>query len=65
MEKNPDKLFERCHLNKDVYDKDFLPVYKKLGINPNRIFQTMVLLPFEIPLENGTCVTLVHDKTVK
>ena len=60
-ENNSDKLFEKCHFNKDVYDKDFLPVYKKLDITPNRIFQTMVLLPFEIPLENGTCVTMALE----
>jgi len=60
-ENNSDKLFERCHLNENVYDKDFLPVYKKLNITPNRIFQTMVLLPFEIPLENGTCVTMAME----
>lgn len=49
------------YLNQDTYHKDFLPVYKKAGFAPNRIFQTRVLLPFEIPVDNGTCVTMMLD----
>jgi hypothetical protein len=62
IENNSEELFTRCHLNRDVYDKDFLPVYKKLDFVPNRIFQTMVFMPFEVPLEDGTCVTMAMEE---
>ncbi len=48
-------------LNKDSYPNDFLPVYKKAEIHPKRIFQSAVILPFHIPIQSGTCVTIVLD----
>lgn len=48
-------------LNKESYPQDFLPVYEKGGINPSRIFQSAVILPFHIPIKSGTCVTMMLD----
>lgn len=49
-------------LNKESYPNDFLPIYKKGDINPSRIFQSAVILPFHIPIKSGTCVTMILDE---
>lgn len=48
-------------LNKNSYPKDFLPIYKQGAIEPVRIFQSAVILPFHIPIKSGTCVTMMLD----
>ena len=48
-------------LNKESYPNDFLSIYKKGNINPSRIFQSAVILPFHIPIKSGTCVTMIID----
>jgi hypothetical protein len=49
-------------LNKETYPNDFLPHYEKGEINPLRIFQSAVILPFHIPIKSGTCVTMILDE---
>jgi hypothetical protein len=40
------------------YADDFLPVYQKLNLSPRSIFQIGILLPFELTMESGTCLTI-------
>lgn len=59
-ENDSKEFFEKDYLrNRSVYERDFLPIYSKAGVAPDRIFQTMVLLPFEIPFEDGRCITMI------
>ncbi|WP_338791900.1 hypothetical protein [Bernardetia sp. MNP-M8] len=54
---------ELFSLNKKSFKNDFLPIYKQFGINPNKVFQTSFTLPFHLPFNGGTSVTMfVEDK---
>ncbi len=48
-------------LNKNSYSDDFLPVYLHQGITPKYLIQFPVLLPFELPFQNGLCNTIFLD----
>lgn len=48
-------------LNKESYPKDFLPLYINADIIPQRIFQSAVILPFQIPIKSGTCITMILE----
>lgn len=48
-------------LNKESYPNDFLPIYENAKIQPKRIFQSAVILPFHIPIKSGTCITMILD----
>lgn len=51
-------------LKKDTYKEDFLPYYIHGKINPKKIFQTSVMLPFQIPVKTGTCVTMMISDNI-
>lgn len=53
-----DTLFE---LNRNSYTKVFLPIYRSLDFSPKRIFQTFIVLPFQLPFKEGRCITLNGD----
>lgn len=61
-ENNEEFKDEFYFLNKESYPNDFLPIYEKGNVNPSRIFQSAVILPFHIPIKSGTCVTMLLDE---
>jgi len=47
-------------LDRDSYSKDFEPVYKR-EFAPQTILQFPVILPYHIPVVDGTCITVFLD----
>ncbi|HZD59849.1 MAG TPA: hypothetical protein VE439_05295 [Anaerolineae bacterium] len=48
------------HINRNNYPKDFEPIYKQ-EFNPQTLIQFPILLPFHIPVPDGTCVTFFNE----
>ena len=57
MKNDTEKLYQ---LNKKTYLTDFKPYYEK-HMNPQHLLQFPILLPFGMPVKDGTCVTLLSD----
>jgi hypothetical protein len=52
-----DEFDKHLFLNRESYERDFLPAYRQFGIDPKRLLQIPLILPFHVPFRNGMCLT--------
>lgn len=46
---------------REQYEKSFAPAYESLGVHPRRLLRVPVLLPFHVPVSNGSTFTFALD----
>jgi len=56
--RTPQDIDAMYAVNVHTYERDFLPVYRGHFI-PKYLVQFPIILPFHVPLEDGTCMTLL------
>lgn len=56
---NNNELDQFFAINKDSYKKEFFEVYEKFNLSPKSLIQFPVILPFDIPFDQGICSSFV------